>query len=165
MAAGSSLNTFTAADNQPPAAGFAVLDTRNSHLVIEYDDTTAQSALFGSILPRNYSGNGITVTIVWMAKTAVAGNVMWGVSFERHQSGVTDLNADSFAAERTAVGAAPGTTGFPQYTAIAFTDGAQINSIAAGESYRLKLRRVAADGADTMVGNAEALRVEVRETP
>jgi hypothetical protein len=39
-----------------------------------------------------------------------------------------------------------------------------MDSLAAGEPFRLKLARKAADGADNMTGDAEVLRVAVRET-
>jgi hypothetical protein len=90
--------------------------------------------------------------------------VVWGGSFERHQDDTDDLDADGFAAEQTATGTTASGSGEVQYTSIAFTDGAQMDSVAAGESFRFKLRRVATDGADTALADAQALAVEIRET-
>lgn len=148
----------------PPSSAYATFDTRNGHLLLEFDAGTAESAVFSGVLPRNYAGGGLTLRIAWLADTAVAGDVVWGASFERHQDETDDLDSDTFAAERTATATAPGTTGQVQYTDIAFTDGAQIDSLAVGESFRVKIRRVASDAGDTMAGDAQLLRVELRET-
>lgn len=164
MASGNTLAVWTPQGNQPPASNPAVFTTVNSHLVLEFDNVTPQIANFGSVLPRNYAGGGLTVTLVWESKTAITGNVVWGVSVERHQSGVTNIGSDSFAAEQTMTSATPGTAGIVQYATVAFTNGAQMGSLAVGESYRLKVRRVAGNVNDTTGDKARLLRVEVRET-
>lgn len=164
MASGNTLAILMPQSNQPPASNFATIDTRNSHVVLEFDDTTAESAIFGATLSRAYAGGGVTVTIVWLADTATANDVVWAASFERHQAAITDLDADDFAAEQTATGTAPATCGALVYTNITFTDGAQLDSLAVSESFRLKIRRNASSGSDTLVGDAQLLRVEIRET-
>ena len=176
MASGDTLIVFTALANEPPATNFATVDLRNSHLVLDFDNTTAESAVFGAVLPRHYAGGGITVTLLWMAGGAAllgdlmtptplaTGNVKWNAQFERHQVATDDLDADSFAAAQTVTSAAPSTDGALQSTSIPFTNGAQMDSLAVGESFRIKVIRDAADGADTMTGDAELLRIELRET-
>jgi hypothetical protein len=155
---------FPAAANVPPASGFATFDTRNRHVVADFDAAVAESAVFPGFLSRNYTGKGITATIVWLATSATSGNVRWTAAFERHQDETTDLDADDFATAKGATGAAPSTSGAPQYTEIAFANGAEIDGLLAGESFRLKVTRDAANAADTMAGDAELLRVELRET-
>lgn len=164
MASGDTLVVFTAHANEPPVANFATIDVRNAHLVLDFDAATAESAVFGSVLPRNYNGSGITATIVWMATSATTGNVKWNAQIERHQSGADDLDADSFATAQTTTSVSPVTSGVVTYATIAFTSGAQMDSVAVGESFRIKITRDAADGTDTMTGDAELLRVELRET-
>lgn len=165
MASGDTLVIFGPHANLPPSTNFATVDIRGTtHMVLDFDDAAAESAQFGSVLPRNYSGAGITATLIWLATTATTGNVKWNVQFERHQDDTDDLDTDSYATAQTATGATATTSGAPQYTSIAFTNGAQIDSLAAGESFRLKITRDAADGADTMTGDAELLRVELRES-
>jgi hypothetical protein len=165
VASGNTLQTFTNRAASFPSSNFSTFDSRNAHLVLNFDHTTAESCYFEGVLPRNYSGGGITVGIQWMAATATSGNVVWGVSFERHQAGTDDLDSDSFAAEKTVTSAVPGTSGHVVYATIAFTDGAEIDSIAVGEHFRIKVRRVASDAADTMnADDAQLLSIEVRET-
>ena len=164
MASGDTLCVFTAQSNLPPLTNFATVDLRNAHMVLDFDDTTAESATFGGVLPRNYAGGGITATLIWLATTATTGNVKWNAQFERHQDDTDDLDSDSYATAQTATGTTATTSGAPQYTTIAFTNGAQIDSVAVGESFRLKITRDAVDGADTMTGDAELSRIELRES-
>ena len=57
----------------------------------------------------------------------------------------------------------PGASGVIDIIPIVFTDGAQIDSILAGEGFRLKVERVAVAGVDA-AGNLELRFVELRET-
>ncbi len=164
MPSGFSLGSFTPLANEPPAANNATLDVRNSHVLLDFDPDTAEAGVFSDVLPRHYSGQGITVTVIWLAETATTGNVVWQAAFERAQDEVTDLDTDSFAAFQSATGAAPALNGSPQYTEIALTDGAQIDNLAAGERYRLKIQRDATNVGDTMADDAEIIAVELRET-
>lgn len=154
------ISFFTAADNQPPATNFATLDTRNSISVLEFDANTQESAIFVGVMPDNVVlTNGLTVRLWWMGDTATTGNVRWGVSFE--DTG-TDNDADSFSAVTQANGAANGTSGIETVTTITATSG-NIDSIAAGDRYRLRVTRIADDATnDTMLGDAQLVAVEVR---
>lgn len=165
MASGSYLVVFTAMDNMAPAANFATLDARNLHPVLDFDDTTDQNGIFLSVLPPTYSGGGLTVDIHWTSTSATSGTCRWAVSFERIGTS-QDIDSDSFAAEQTAGTTAPGTAGVPVVTSIPFTDGAQMDSIAVGEAYRVKIKRDAdgTSGTDNMTGDAEVLRVVIKET-
>ncbi|KKN66026.1 hypothetical protein LCGC14_0475040 [marine sediment metagenome] len=154
---------FTPQKNEPPSANFATLDTRNLHPVLDFDATTNESAVFSSVLPAGYAGGGLTVYIHYAMTSAVANTIDWDVSFERIGDQVLDIDGDSFAAvnsvDNTTV---PGTTGLVDVVSIAFTDGADMDSIAAGESFRIKITRDAAS--DDAAGDAELLRLVVKET-
>ena len=166
MSSGDTLLTFVAGSASFPASNAPTIDTRNNHLVLDYDDTTQQTAYFTGTLPRHYGGGGVTILLVWMATTATSGNVEWETAFERHQDDVTDLDSDSFAtAQASGAEACASASGEPAYTTIAHTSGAQMDSLAAGESFRLSVARDADDGTnDTMSGDAELMRVEIKET-
>jgi len=149
---------FTATDNQPPSTSFATLDTRNSIAVLDFDAATDKSAVFVGVIPEGASlGSGLKVFIHWMASTATSGNCRWGVQFEK--SG-TDLDSDSFDTATEAHSAANGTSGIETVTEITAT---AIDSLAAGNRFRLKVFRNADDATnDTMTGDAELIAVEVR---
>lgn len=163
MASGDTLVVYTARDNQPQPTAFATLDTRNSHLVLDFDATTQESAVFEGVLPRNYSGGGITVTCIWAATSATTGSVVWAASWERLDDEGQDIDANGFAASQQATGAAPANNGDLQYTAITYTN-SQIAGLLAGEAFRLFLIRFVEDVGDDMTGDAELLRIEMRET-
>jgi hypothetical protein len=164
MASGQTLVTFVAQQAIPAVSSSATQDTRNNHPVVDFDASTEESISFESILPRNYGGGGITAAVVWMASSATANGVAWGVSFERHQDDTDDLDADGFASEQIASETTSTLSGEPKYTDVASTNGAQIDSLAVGEHFRFKLARKVADAGDTMTGDAEVLAVELRET-
>jgi hypothetical protein len=148
---------FTATDNQPTATAFATLDTRNSIAVLDYDDAATESAVFVGILHEAASlGSGLIVSLRWMATTATSGDVRWSVAWEKSN---TDLDSDSFDTATAATATANGTSGIVTVTNITCTT---IDSLAAGDLFRLRVQRIGGDGADTMTGDAELVAVEIR---
>src|SRR3990167_7751030 len=167
MATTDTLVVFTPHSNEPPAASFATIDTRNSVPVLDFDDTADESAVFGGVLPDSYAGGGLTVTLVWMATSATTGGVSWDVSVEAHADDAFDIDADGFAAANNSGSATTASaTGEQQYTDITFTDGADMDSLVANQSFRLKVTRDAngTTATDDMVGDAELMRVVIKET-
>lgn len=163
MATGDTLLTFGPYDNEPPGTNYATFDTRNGHPTLDFDDTTAEGAVFTGFVPRNYAGGGITVTVATAATSATTGTIGWTVEFERIDASSLDTDADSFAGAQTITAVTvPGTSGQVLYPSVAVTNGANMDSIAVGEMFRLRIKRDVAN--DTAVGDAELLGVELRET-
>lgn len=137
--------------------------TRGTHAVLGFNDTTVQGIPWQKSLPVGYTaGANLRVNIYWVAATAVADDVVWAAAFERDNAG-RDITADGFAALQTAApSAAPATAGVIQLATITFTQ-AQADSVAAGEPFRLFVQRTASDPGDTMVGDAQIVRVVVEE--
>ena len=161
MASGDTLLVFSALNNIPPASNFATIDLRNVHPVLDFDDSTSESAVFSAVMPRSYGGGGLTVYIHYSA-IAVTGDVDWDVSFERIGDQQQDVDVDGFAAVNSVDGTiVPGTSGFVDIVSVTFTDGADMDSVAVGESFRLKIAR---DIADTAVGDIELHKIEIKET-
>lgn len=163
MASGDTLLIFLPGNNEPPSANFATLDSRNLHPCLDFDAATNESAVFSAILPQHYDGGGVTVYLHYALTSATSGDTDWDVAFERVGDQQLDIDSDSFASvqsvDNTTV---PGTSGNVDVVSIAFTDGAQMDSVAAGELFRLKVTRDAAS--DTATGDAELYAVEIRET-
>ncbi len=163
MASGDTLLIFLAQDNEPPSSNFATLDTRNNHPVLDFDAATNEDAVFTGVMPRAYGGGGITVYLHYAMSAAISGDIDWDVALERIGDQQQDIDADGFAAvnsvDNTTV---PGTSGLVDIVSIAFTDGVDMDSVAVGEAFRLKVTRDAAS--DTASGDAELLAVEIKET-
>ena len=167
MATGNTLCVFTPQQNEPPSANYATLDTRNQHLVLDFDPAADEAANFKAVLPRHYAGGGITVYVHYAMTSATSGTVVWDVSFERIGDGVQDIDSDGFAAiQHSGAVTVPGTSGNVDIASIAFTDGGQIDSVAVGELFRLKVSRDAdsTNATDNATGDAELLAVELKET-
>lgn len=148
---------FSPLDNEPPATNFATIDTRNSITVLDFDGITQESAVFRSIMPEGASFSSLVAYIWAMGSSAITGDVIWGVQYEDMIG--QNLNSDGFSTGITKAMTIAGTTGLPAGITISstFTDG-----ITAGDLYRVKIYRVAAESGDTMVGDAELLAVEIR---
>jgi hypothetical protein len=164
MASGDTLLVLTPLANEPPAASFATFDTRNGHPVLDFDAAADESAVFTAILPRRYAGGGLTVRLHWAATSATTGAARWEVAFEALSG--QDTDADGFATAQSGGTTCSGTNGNEVVTSIAFTDGAQMDSVAAGGAFRLKVSRDAngTTGTDDMTGDAELLAIEIQET-
>lgn len=145
--------------SQPDRRGAA----DNEHWVLDFNQSTNETAVFSGMLPRSYAGGGLTVTIVFAATSATSGDVDWDAAFERIGAAQQDIDSAGFASvQSTDNTTVNGTAGNTMEVDIAFTDGAQMDSIAAGEMFRLKITR---DGvSDSANGDMEVLHVRLRET-
>lgn len=163
MASGDTIDRLFPANNEPPASNPATPDKRNGHPVLDFDDTTQEIAIFSCILPRNYAGGGITVYVHSSASSATSGTIGWDVSFERIGAAQQDVDADGFATAQTITAVTvDGTSGNVTIANVAVTNGANMDSIAVGELFRVRLRRDVAN--DTAAGDAEFHALELKET-
>ena len=165
MASRQTLGVWTALNNEPPASNFATFDTRNAHAVLDFDATTDEEAVFRGVMPANYAGNGITLKLHFMATSATSGNGVWQAAFEALSA--QDRDSDGFASfQSSGQVAVSGTSGVESIATITFTSGAQMDSVAAGEEFRLKIRRDAdnTSATDDATGDLEFTLLEMRET-
>jgi hypothetical protein len=166
MASGDTLCYFDALSGHAPASNYATHDVRNVVPVLDFDDTTDESIEFGGLMPRTYAGGGITVTVGWMATTATTGTISLDVGFKSVSDDADDLDTKAFAAVNNANPTTASASGEVDYATIAFTDGADMDSVAAGEYFRMIVTRDA-DGTtstDNMTGDMELVFVEIKET-
>lgn len=161
MSSGDTLLIFHPLQNEPPAANYATIDARNGHYVLDFDATTQEAAYFSGLMPRLYGGGGVTVYL-HATSDATSGTLGWLVAFERLDAG-TDIDADSFASDQTATAATvPGTSGQPLVLSVAVSNGANMDGIAAGDAFRLRVQRDVAN--DTAAADANLLMVEIKES-
>lgn len=164
MASGASLIQFSPLGAELPASNYPQFDVRNNHVVLDFDPATDETCYFSGVLPRHYAGGGITVDLDVAATSATTGTSRWEVAFERVTG--QDTDADSFATAKSVGIAANGTSGVPTRGSIAFTNGAELDSLAIGEAFRILVRRDAdgTTGTDDQTGDSELLGVHLRET-
>lgn len=172
MASGETLLILTPLDNTPPATVYATLDTMTgtsspaeSVPVLDFDDTTAEYADFYCALPRNYASGGLTITFAWSAAAATNTAVL-RAAFRRVADDTVDLDTTAFTYDYNTTGALtpPSAVGEVAYDTLTFTDGADMDSVAVGEYFILRVGRAPADGNDTLVGDVSIHAIEIRET-
>lgn len=142
----------------PPASALQ----RNERLVLGFDPDANENCSWPDVMSDAYAGGGIRVDIYWIAATAIIGAVRWGVQWERLNTGGPDLDASTFAAALFGTDATSGVSGVITRTSITFTQ-AQADGIVAEDPFRLLLFRDAVNGGDTMLGDAQLVRVAIRE--
>lgn len=151
-----------------PASNYATLNTRDTTTpipVLNFDTTTSECALWTFVLPNWYGGNGVTAEIWTVAPTATSGTVQWDVYFERVEAtqDMDSVNSGFASAQSTSATSVSGTSGVPIKQTVAFTDGAQMDSCAAGEYCILKVCRNVAG--DNLAEDASMVMLEIKETP
>jgi hypothetical protein len=156
---------FTPLDNVPQTSGFATLDTRTSGVpVLDFDPTAVEAATFTGLLPEAaVTTNGLKIRLAWTADTVTNTDaVVWGIQFQRIDT-TTDLDTDAFSNTFTATAAASGTAGVPVITELTLTGTALLDSIVAGDFYRVRISRDATHASDALTADACLVACEIRD--
>lgn len=129
-----------------------------------FDDTTVEYLDFhGLVLPEAYAGGGLTVSIRWGAAAATNKGI-WAAAIRRHNDDGEDLSAShSYSYQDTGDIDPPSGVGEEAYDDITFTNGAQMDNLAAGESFNLRLRRPAPSGTK-ITGDMYFYELQIKET-
>ena len=165
MAAGDLLIDFFPQCNEPPAANPATPDTRNGHPVLDFDASTDEAAVFTGFMPWHYGAGGITVYAVvsFLSDEETEHTGQLEISFERIGDGQQDLDADGFSAAKDLTVSVPPTKGLTEVGSVEFNEGTEIDNIAPGELFRVKVQCDTSDS--SFLGDLELLRLVLRETP
>lgn len=162
------LNQWGPKDAFLPGSDPAVLEARNTHpvLTFPYDYGTAHAAYFSGFLPRRYRRKGLRVAVMWVIGPSPAyaesdDVVRWGVSFERHNEGAWDVDADSFSDETVFNSIAPSTLGKARYAVIDLSQGDAVDNLLPTDHFRLRLRRMTTSLADTLMDDVQVLGVSL----
>jgi hypothetical protein len=159
LALGKTFAIFKATDSYGSSGGpSATTGIRNSMRMLEFDQTTQESAIFLSVVPSGICLNsGITARLFWTS-TATTNNVLWSIAFEKM---ITDLDVNSFDTATSATSTANSVAGTFSTGIIACTT---IDSIRGGDPYRLCVTRAAANGSDTVAADAQLMLIELQAT-
>ena len=168
MASGDTLAIFGPLDGEPPTTAYATLDTITAATgvrpVLDFDGATDETIIFSSVMPSNYAGTtGVTV-VAWAATSAGnTANVAFEMAFERvADGGNLAAGGSDFAADNTTGAVAGAGENILFDLTCTFTNGPDMDSVVAGDVYRLKVTRDT--GVATNNDDLQLLAVEVRET-
>ena len=167
MASGDLLFALEASSGKTPTTTAAArMDRRGNdgHVVFDFNDATDVSLDFSGWMPNHYGGGGVTLTVGYMMSSATTNEVRIDAAFERHQDDAFDLDTDGLAAVQSVTDTVPSASGEMGYATITFTDGAQMDSLAVNEHFRLRITRDADNVADDASGDMELLSIMARET-
>ena len=171
-------NTTTAANHGTltllPITAHAAIDTvRSDTPVLDFDASSNEVALFTRLMPRHYGGGGLTIN-VGVSSTTATGDMSWAIFLKSYTDDTDNLSNVGTDPSGLKVFAAPNfNTAFDAATVAGeiaeevttFTNGADMDSILAGEYFHLLIMRDAQDGTnDDMAADAELVFIEIRES-
>ena len=144
------LDYFTAENAVFPAGTPCIPLGLNKPPLVSYPDSANAEVFFPAVMGKDYGGNFLLVDIFWMSPSIV-GNVVWFVAWERDNTLPfgANLTIDSYAPAKNVLSAAPFVTGEIQKASVLFT-GPEADNIAAGDPYRLSIKRMPGSLFDTI---------------
>lgn len=149
-------------EDEPPSTNYATYGVRNGHPYLAFTSAGSLAAIWTDILPRQYSGNGLSVVVNYVTASATTGTAQFTVAVEADAAGGQDIDSDGFATAQTATAATvPAATGVIGAFTVPLTSGANMDSAVAGDTIRIRILR----GTDTATGDLQIISVEVREAP
>ena len=158
-------------DVVPPATSYATPDTRaggsspaEAEPVWDFDDSSIEYLDFLCYLSPAYSGGGLTIVLPWKATSATSGAVVWCAAIRANPDDAEDIDAAHTYDYNTVTDTCASASGETSYPAITFTSGADMDNLAAGETFILRIKRDATNGSDTMTGDAELMTPIIKET-
>jgi len=158
-----------------PAASFATLDTitggstpAETIPVLDFDADTSEYIDFKIILPAGYASGGLTVTVIFSMTSdhdeGTPHKVRWEVAFARISDDDLDMNGDQAYDFNGVSAIVPSVVGEVSYDNITFTNGADMDSLAAGEMAILRIYRDHDHADDNATGDAELQMIQIKET-
>lgn len=124
-------------------------------------DASAEEALFVDFEASNYGSGNVTVRCRWYADTASSGACIWGAALAAltPNTDTQDVETDGLGTAATTTTTHLGTTGQREHeTSITVSS---LDSLASGDTVRMRIYRDATNGSDTMTGDAILTRVTV----
>lgn len=172
MASGQTLLYLDPRSGLAPESSAALLDfllgtssPKEAIPILSFDSASIQYIDFRAKMPQNYAGGGITLVVCSGAGTTTGG-VRWEAAFRRIEDDAEDLDTTAFTYDYNGVtvSALPTAVGEVTYDNVTFTNGADMDSVAAGEEFILRIRRKTDDAGDTAAAAAYLHGLEIRES-
>lgn len=155
---------FEAQDGDVRTSAFpAIVRANGTNIPVSgyaFDAATAES-LFFRFRASDYVSGNVAVDLDWYADTASSGAVMWGcqIAAITPNTDTQDIETDALATQNTTTTSHLGTTGQRLHrTTVTVSN---LDSLAPDDHVVLCVQRVAANGADTLAGDAILVYVTV----
>lgn len=130
-----------------------------------FDAGTIEYMDFICRMSPQYGGGGVTAKHAWTSASATSNACRWEGAFRRIADDAENILGSAHTYDFNAVDAtAPSVAGEPVYDDIPFTDGADMDSVAAGELFIYRVRRNASHANDNMTGDAHLITPIFTET-
>ena len=172
MASGNTLLYLRPTDATPPATLYAQLDwlagassPAENIPVLAFDSSSTEYMDFRGKMPQHYAAGGLTLVICSGAATTTGG-VRWDVAFRSIEDDTEDLDTTvhSYDYNGVSVTTLASVQGEVTYDNITFTDGADMDSVGAGDEFILRIKRTHDHADDTAAADAYLHGIEIRET-
>jgi len=164
MASGDTLAAWLPGQNDWPNMTAAKMSRDVDYgFFLEHDPDTDMAVIFSGVMPSAYGGGGVTLEIDYLMATATSGDVVLAAAFQSLAVG-QDLSGSVVWSNQQVTDTVPATAETVATAQITFTDGAQMDSVAAGDAFRLRFARLGSDAVDTAAGNFRALAVRLKES-
>ena len=175
MPSGDTLIVLNPLHGVPPATLAATLDTiaggstpAETWPCLDFDPDASEYMDFPNlVMPQNYAGTtGISVIIIWAApgETTVTSECRWEAALQRINDDAVVLTVDAAYAYNGVSADPPSVANEVAYDTITFTDGADMDSVVAGEMFNLRIYRDHDHADDICTGDACLLAVHIKET-
>lgn len=153
--------SFPPAAAELPTSNAPQYAIQNGELVLAFDATTEETAIFKDIMPQAFAGGTLSAELWVRMASATSGATVWLASVEAIADAETG-NSDSFdSANTSGAVTVPASANTIDVISITLTTA---DSVAAGEKVRIKIARDADAAGDTATGDAYLYHVEIRES-
>jgi hypothetical protein len=144
-----------------PTTKFALIDGGDNNWRLLFDADANEFATWEFIVDDDYGGGTLYADIYFTMVSATTNEVVWDVNIMAVTPGdAQDVGTDSYDTINTVTETVPGTAGYLDKSTVTLTNK---DSLAAGDYVRIRLKRGAGKAADDATGDAEFLRMVVRE--
>ena len=145
-----------------PDSSLPTLNKVNNHAVLEFQAANDETCYLHGFTPDNYSSGGdLEIVFAYAQDSGTTGNVRWRARLEALDGSA--LGSDGFGSWVASNDAVPGTAGnITTHTITLTTGNSGLDSIAAGEPFRLNIGREGSNGGDTATGVSRLVAVEMR---
>lgn len=154
----------------PPATTYATPSRRaggsspaENFPVWLFDPGTAEHLDFYGQMTGAYASGGITVHIKWSAD-ATTNACVWQAAFRRVADDAEDVDVSHTYDYNSTTATTANVAGEVKYSTITFTNGADMDSVVAGDMFVLRIKRDAASGSDTLTVDSQLHYIVIQET-